>query len=328
MKGERSNFRLKFASFCARQSDPKPRVVSSRFAGFVELICTLPELHQAFVQIRSQPAHFQRNSLRGNVLRRFSTVIVAFCLALMASGCATTRRHASQKPLCADATCFELVGIIDFRCHTEADYLAMVQPGDLVVNYMRAGRAVKEDQWLYAVLPYGHAMIIVDPHDFEHGILEGRFRGVRCVGIKELKRTSYNLIYRLRDNHRLNYCRLQEATDYTCSHCKKYSFESWLAINSNMQPDCPQDFSSRYTCSTFVAAMYHYCGVTLDVSSKDHQVVTPLSIAASWGVFNQHAGPSDFHSRTNQTTPMKTHPNGDPRPTFIPSSGPAKPAGK
>jgi hypothetical protein len=50
-----------------------------------------------------------------------------------------------------------------------------------------------------------------------------------------------------------------------------------------MQPDSPDEISSRYTCSTFVAAVYHYAGVTLSASDRTHKVITPLSLAASVG---------------------------------------------
>src|SRR5690606_27233041 len=85
------------------------------------------------------------------------------CVALLA-GCASTRpvEISSLKP---NQTVFEPVGVVDFRSDTLADYQRIVQPGDLIVNYMRLGRAAKKREWLFALLPYGHSMLVVDPND-------------------------------------------------------------------------------------------------------------------------------------------------------------------
>lgn len=222
---------------------------------------------------------------------RFATPCLILALSAFFCGCASTeRRHISgYQP---DSTLFEKVGVLDLRDGEESKVTAMLQPGDLVVNYMRLGRAAKKREWLFAVLPHGHSMIVLDPKDREAGILECRFHGARRVGIEELKLYSYSTVYRLRGSERLNLDRLREFADASCTCCRKYSFKSWLALNDNLRPNQRAEISPTYTCSTMVAAAYHYAGVTLDVAHEEGKVITPLSLAASTGDFNEFARPT------------------------------------
>lgn len=214
-------------------------------------------------------------------------------LAVLVAGCASTR----SRPLAHDVpdeTLFEKVGVLDLRDGNDARFAETVKPGDLVVNYMRLGRAAKKREWLFAVLPHGHSMIILDPGDKESGILECRFHGARRVGIDELKLYSYSTVYRLRDARRLNMDRMKDFADHGCQSCGAYSFKSWLAFNDNLRPNALQEVSRKYTCSTIVAAAYHYSGVTLDVAHDERRVITPLSLAASAGRFNDFANPQQY----------------------------------
>lgn len=123
---------------------------------------------------------------------------------------------------------------------------------------------------------------------------------MRRVGADELKLYSYSTVYRLRNPERLNQERLCEFADHGCEACRKYSFKSWIALNDNLKPNQRGEISHRYTCSTMVAAAYHYAGVTLDVAGEQHKVITPLSVAASAGRFNQFAlGSMDSISSVN-----------------------------
>jgi hypothetical protein len=211
-------------------------------------------------------------------------------ILLLLAGCASTEfRHTTHYQ--PDATFFEKVGVLDLRDGDDAKVRELLQPGDLIVNYMRLGRAAKKREWLFAVLPHGHSMIVLDPADSETGILECRFHGARRVGVDELKLYSYNTVYRLRDPHRLNLDRLREFAATGCAECRKYSFKSWLAFNDNLRPAHRDEISRSYTCSTMVAAAYHYAGVTLEVAHEDSKVITPLSLAASTGRFNEFARP-------------------------------------
>lgn len=107
--------------------------------------------------------------------RSRSPALLFLYLALTLTGCASTRpgNHQAMFP---GHTSFEKVGIVDFRSDTLEDYQKLVRPGDLIVNYMRLGRAAKKEQWLFALLPHGHSMIVLDPYD-ARGILECRFHG-------------------------------------------------------------------------------------------------------------------------------------------------------
>jgi hypothetical protein len=185
---------------------------------------------------------------------------------------------------------FDQVGILDYRYDTEDDYRRLAQPGDLIVCYMRPGRALKKRQWIFTLLPHGHAMIVLDPSD-PKGILECRFHGIRIVGPDELGLYSYNTVYRLRDAHRLDMVRMREFADYGKDVCQKYSPKSWLGINDELTPDSLSEISDQYTCSTMVVAAYHYAGLTLDIAYQSHRVITPTSIATSTGRWNQFARP-------------------------------------
>jgi hypothetical protein len=237
---------------------------------------------------KTPPFFSQEAPLPGPFRRLFFFPIV---LILAGAGCASTR-PAPADYLSFQETVFEPVGVVDFRKDSLADYQALVQPGDLIVNYMRLGRAAKKREWLFALLPYGHSMLVVDPYD-PQGLLECRFHGIRQVGPEELKLYSYNVVYRLRNAERLDVERLREFAAYGCTHPTRYNFLSWLGRNDNLFPELPEEISSRYTCSTMVAAAYHYAGVTLSASIPHNRVITPISLAASKGTFNEHARPAD-----------------------------------
>lgn len=211
-------------------------------------------------------------------------------LATLPLGCASTRPTAAD-PGVPNVTVFDKVGVIDLRDGDETVYSQLLMPGDLIVNTMRLGRAAKKREWLFAVLPHGHSMIVLDPSDRQTGILECRFRGARRVGIEELKLYSYNTVYRLRDARRLDLDRLRQFADHACARCPKYSFKSWLAFNDNLRPENGDQVSRQYTCSTLVAAAYHYAGMTLDVAHAERRVITPLSLAVSPGRFNGFSRP-------------------------------------
>lgn len=205
-------------------------------------------------------------------------------------GCASTRAR-DPRTLAPGSVAFEKVGVLDFRRDTVDDYRRMVRPGDLIVNYMRPGRAAKKREWLFAILPNGHSMIVLDPAD-PQGIIECRFHGMRRVGPEELGLYSYNTVYRLTEPERLNLPRLIEFADLGCQTCRKYSFKSWLTLNDNLTPAAPELVSDRYTCSTMVVAAYHYAGLTLDVSDFPYRIITPVSVAASVGRWNASAIPA------------------------------------
>lgn len=175
---------------------------------------------------------------------------------------------------------FQLVGVIDYREDSPEDFAAMAQPGDIVINTMRLGRAASKRQWLFALLPHGHAMVVLDPNAAD-GILECRFHGVRRVGSEELGLYSYNAIYRLRDPSLLEMDKLQEFAEISAERCGKYRFRSWIGWNGHCTPATPDEIASSYTCSTMVAAMYRYAGVELGVLDSPHRVVTPGSLIAS-----------------------------------------------
>lgn len=197
-------------------------------------------------------------------------------------GCATTRPvPASQRP--SDTVYFQKASTIDFRKDTVADYERLVRPGDLIVASMRLGRAVRQRDWLFAVLPQGHSMIVLDPADREHGILECRFHGARRVGPDELRQYSYCTVYRLNQPARLDRKRLEEFADSATACCRRYDFWSWIGWNDELRPSSAADISPQYTCSTMAVAAYFYAGLHLDVAGQDHKVITPLSIVASPG---------------------------------------------
>lgn len=201
-----------------------------------------------------------------------------FILCLLFSGCAGVGKqgpfdHRYQP------TVFEPVGVVDFRYDSVEDYAQIVQPGDLIINYMRLGRAAKKREWLFALLPHGHSMIVLDPHAPE-GLLECRFHGVRRVGPEELKLYSYNLVFRLRDRSILDLARLHEYADLACAGDSRYDFTTWLGRNRFVRPDSPTDVGNRYSCSTMVAAAYHYAGVRLSAADTE-RVITPLDVMSS-----------------------------------------------
>lgn len=219
------------------------------------------------------------------------SVIFSLLVCLLA-GCASTVPR-SREYVTAHSGAFEEVAlfdqveIVDFRKDDLNEFRRRVRPGDLVVNYMRLGRVPKKKQWLFALLPYGHSMVVLDPSD-PNGLFESRFSGARRIAFDDLKTYSYNVIYRLRDPSRLNLDRLREFADEACRRSKSYSFKSWVAINDNMRPNAPGEISRSYTCSTMVVAAYHYAGVTLDIASLN-KVITPLSVAAAAGEYNEFA---------------------------------------
>lgn len=219
--------------------------------------------------------------------------------SLFVFGCASIR-PAAPESLRAGRTSFRKVGVLDFRADTVADYRRMVLPGDLIVNFMRVGRAAKRREWLFAVLPYGHSMVVLDPDD-PKGLLECRFQGARRVGPEELRRYSYNVVYRLGQRDRLDLARLAEFADSGCATCRGYSFKSWVLLNDNLRPDSPDAIGRKYTCSTFVAAAYHYAGVTLHVTDQRFRVITPASLSSSSVTFNAFALPPGSSAEPSET---------------------------
>jgi hypothetical protein len=199
-------------------------------------------------------------------------------------GCASTR-PTSPAALGANETAFTKVVRLDLRVDSMDDFARLTRPGDLIVTYMRLGRVVKTRQWLFALLPHGHAIIVLEARD-PRGLLEARFRGIRRVSTDDLRMYSYFDVYRLRNHERLNVDRLVAFADHGSAVCHHYSFKSWLTLNDNLRPDNLADVSQRYTCSTAALAAYHFAGVTLRVDASDHAVITPLSVAASMGRFN------------------------------------------
>lgn len=220
---------------------------------------------------------------------RFSTspwaIAASLFLLTFSTGCRSVQHRPS--PAGPDA-CFEKVGVIDFRSDDMDDFRDLVRPGDLIVNYMRTGRAAKMQQWLFCILPHGHAMIVLDP-SAPDGLLECRFHGSRRGGPEELKLYSYNTVYRLKEPERVNLSRLNEFAAVACEQCGKYNFASWVGRNDEMTPDRPEEISRQYTCSTMVAAAYHYAGITLRESENAKSVVTPINLVDSAGSWNQHA---------------------------------------
>jgi hypothetical protein len=240
----------------------------------------------------------------GSAFEGFRVIRGVFLSIVLAAslGCASTK-PSPRHEIPPEKTYFEKVGIIDFRKDTLDDYQKLVRPGDLIVNYMRLGRAAKKREWLFAVLPHGHSMVVLDPYSPD-GILECRFHGARYVGPDELKLYSYNTVYRLKDADRLDQTRLREFADHAVRHCKTYSFKSWLTLNDALLPDHLGAVSPKYTCSTMVVAAYHYAGLTLDVSEPANRVVTPLSIAASAGRFSTPATPESASRPTIVAKPL------------------------
>lgn len=207
------------------------------------------------------------------------------------SGCASTqpRPHLAHSP---NSSAFEEVAVIDLREGTIQDFQALAKPGDLIVNYMRLGRVPKQRQWLFALLPHGHSMIVLDPQD-PNGLFECRFKGARRIPLEDLKTYSYSILYRLKNSERINMERLNAFAEAAIERSHRYSFKSWLAWNDNMAPNDVSEISRQYTCSTMVAAAYHYAGATLDVCHLD-RVITPLSLAASSVEFNPYARTLDI----------------------------------
>lgn len=215
----------------------------------------------------------------------FSRIVVAILLLTLNSGCRSVQHR--PVPAAPDA-CFEKVGVIDFRSDDMDDFRRLVRPGDLIVNYMRTGRAAKKQQWLFCILPHGHAMVVLDPNAPD-GLFECRFHGARRVSPEELKLYSYNTVYRLKEPERVNLSRLQEFAEIACERCGKYNFASWVGRNDEMKPESPDDISRQYTCSTMVAAAYHYAGITMNESERTINVVTPMNLVDSEGAWNHHS---------------------------------------
>jgi hypothetical protein len=205
--------------------------------------------------------------------------------AILFAGCATTKRCAPEF-VSPPSTSFERVGFFDFRPNAPGgpnsleDFRNAVQPGDLVVTYMDFKRAVARRQWIFTVLPCGHAMMVVEPHS-PNGLLECRFHGAQMVGPEELLQYTNCQVYRLRDRRSLDLDRLHEFCEIACRRVKKYDPCAWIGANGNMAPDSEEELSPKYTCSNFQAAAYHYCGVDLSASGETNKVITPNSLAAS-----------------------------------------------
>lgn len=205
--------------------------------------------------------------------------------AILFAGCATTERCPPEL-VSPPNTCFERVGAFDFRPNAPGgpnsldDFRNAVQPGDLVVTYMDFKRAVARRQWIFTVLPCGHAMMVVEPRA-EKGILETRFHGAQMVGPEELLQYTNCQVYRLRDRSALDLKRLHEFCEFACRRVKKYDPCAWIGANGNMSPDSEEELSLKYTCSNFQAAAYHYAGVDLSAGRETSKVITPNSLAAS-----------------------------------------------
>lgn len=222
------------------------------------------------------------------MLLRVAEATNGIVVACLLAGCAATRpvEYTALKP---NEVRFRRVAILDYRYGNEPDVAAILQPGDLIVNYMSLGRSAKERQWLFAVLPYGHAMIVLDPADLATGLFECRFRGCRRIELADLRRYSFSIVYRLDDAEKLDFDRLRAFAAYAQNHCTSYSFRSWLGINGNLTPANLDELSPYYTCSTFAVAAYHHAGATLSVADHPHRVITPLSLAASTATWNENA---------------------------------------
>jgi hypothetical protein len=210
---------------------------------------------------------------------------VMFAAAIFFAGCATNQRCAPEM-IPPPHTCFERVGHFDFRPNAPGgpnsldDFRNAVQPGDLVVTYMNFKRALAHRQWVFCVLPCGHAMLVVEPHA-EKGILECRFHGAQMVGPEELLQYTNCQVYRLRDLRSLDLTRLREFCEFACRRVKGYAPKSWIGVNGDMSPDSEAELSLKYTCSNFLAAAYHYAGVSLSAGRETTKVITPNSLAAS-----------------------------------------------
>ena len=216
--------------------------------------------------------------------------VAVVLLTVALNGCASTARRAVPA---ADPsrTVFQPVGVLDLRIHDEDDYRSLVRPGDLLVNYLRAGTAVQRRLWLHAILPYGHSMLALDPHD-PAGLFEVRYRGARRRGFEELRQYSFTVVYRLERVQRLNLDRLREFAAVAQTRIDDYRFLSWLGIREELTPDRPAEIEPHYVCSTAIVAAFHYAGVTLDVAEGRFGVVTPMSVAHSPGTFNRFALPA------------------------------------
>jgi hypothetical protein len=205
--------------------------------------------------------------------------------AVLLAGCATNKRCAPEL-VPQPHTSFERVGHFDFRPNAPGgpnsleDFRNAVQPGDLVVTYMDFKRAVARRQWIFTVLPCGHAMMVVEPQA-PNGILECRFHGAQMVGPEELLQYTNCQVYRLRDRRGLDFNRLREFCEVACRKVKGYDVRSWIGINGNMAPESEEELSCKYTCSTFQAAAYHYIGLDLSAGRETNKVITPNSLAAS-----------------------------------------------
>lgn len=217
--------------------------------------------------------------------------------AVLSFGCATNQRCA---PECVAPPCtsFERVAMFDFRPNAPGgpnslqDFRDFVQPGDLVVTYMDFKRAVARRQWIFTVLPCGHAMMVLDPHG-EKGILETRFRGTNMVGPEELLQYTNSQVFRLRDRRLLNMDRLHEFAVEACRRVGGYSPLSWIGINGELAPDDVSEISPKYNCSNFLAAAYHFGGADLSAADDPTKVITPCSLAASIARPNRWSGGGD-----------------------------------
>jgi len=205
--------------------------------------------------------------------------------ALLSTGCASTTRCAPEL-VSPPLTCFERVGHFEFRekapggPNSLEDFRRSVQPGDLIVTCMDFKRALWRRQWIFTVLPCGHAMMVLDPAD-PKGLFECRFHGAQKVGPEELLQYSYCEVYRLRDRRFLDMGRLNEFATIACERVKGYDPKGWVGINPEMAPETEEQISFKYTCSNFVAAAYYYAGVSLSAGRETTNVITPLSLAAS-----------------------------------------------
>jgi hypothetical protein len=123
-------------------------------------------------------------------------------------------------------------------------------------------------------------MLVVEPHA-EKGILECRFHGAQMVGPEELLQYTNCQVYRLRDRRSLDLTRLREFCEFACRRVKGYAPKSWIGVNGDMSPDSEAELSLKYTCSNFLAAAYHYAGVSLSAGRETTKFITPNSLAAS-----------------------------------------------
>ena len=210
---------------------------------------------------------------------------VILASAILVAGCASTVRCPPEM-IPPPHTSFERVGHFDFRPNAPGgpnsldDFRNAVQPGDLVVTYMNFKRAAYRRQWIFCVLPCGHSIVVVEPRA-PKGLLECRFHGAQMVGPEELLQYTNCQVYRLRDRRSLDLARLHEFCEFACQRVKGYAFKSWIGVNGEMAPDSEAELSLKYTCSNFVAAAYHYAGVSLSAGRETTKVITPNSLAAS-----------------------------------------------